>query len=243
MRNNFFIILLLIFSACQSTKIKNARYLVSTSNPEIGSIGQSKSLFDLRNDFEVRTFPKLENNIRIAIDIIPYNKKLNDFYKAKAKFNQNQSKIAYTDSLASKPELVTIRLMDVSGFINELNATYNSDVFRLLIDTQNSKIVSSLAANLSTDEIAKIRQADTYYLTNQQNNKYILALYTLGKKTATIDINTNTIVAYQLSSFCWATSERGNWYIADIVKNSKSCKGKTKARINEKKRSKNLFDL
>jgi hypothetical protein len=243
MKNSFFILLLLVFSACQSTKIKKERYKVSPTTPELGSIGQSKSLFDLQNDFKVKTLPKLENNIRVAVELIPFNKRLNKIYVAKAKFNQNQSKVTYIDSLPSKPELVTIRLLDVTGFVKELNADYNNDVFRLLNDTQNSKVISSVAISLPTEDIAKIRRADSYYLTNSQDTKYILSLYKLGKKTETIDLNSGTVVSYRLSSFCWAATERGKWYIADMTEGTSRCKGNTESRINEKKKSKNLYRM
>lgn len=243
MRNSFFILLLVVFSACQSTKIKDNRYKVSSAAPELGSIGQSKSLFDLQNNFEVRTLAKLENNIRVSIEVIPFNKRLNHFYKAKEEFNQNQSKVNYIDSLPTKPELVTIRLLDVAGFTNELNAAYNAPVFRLLFDTQDSEIVSSIAATLSPEEITKIRQSDTYYLNNFQDKKYVLSLYKLGKKTDVLDIKPENIVAYRLSTFCWALSERGQWHIADLIEGGNSCKGNTRSRIKEKKKSKSLFDM
>lgn len=243
MKNSFFILLLVVVSACQSTLIKNDNYKISPSTTELGSIGQSKSLFNLQNDFDARTLPKLENKIRVDVDLIPFNKRLNKIYATKAKFNQNQSKVTYIDSLPSKPELVTIRLLDISGLVNELNADYNLNVFRLLNDTQNSEIISSVAVCLPTEDIAKIRLADTYYLTNSQDAKYSLCLYKLGKKTETIDLDSGTVIGYRLSGFCWGTSERGKWYIADITEGNNRCKGNTEPRINEKKKSKNLFRI
>lgn len=243
MKNSFFILLLVFFAACQSTRIKNDSYKVSPRSPELGSVGQSKSLFDLQNEFEERTLPKLENKIRVAIEVVPFNKKLNKIYKAKAKFNQSQSKIVYVDSLPTKPELITIRLQDVTGVVNELNAAYNAPVFRLLVDTQEYKMVSDIAVSLTADEIGKIRQADTYYLTNPQDNKYIIALYKSGKKTNIIDINTETILAYQLGSFCWAITEKGTWYIADMIEGNASCNGKTHSKIKKKEKAKKMFDM
>lgn len=243
MKNSFIVLLLVVLSACQSTKIKDDRYKVSSAAPELGSIGLSKSLFDLQNNFEVRTLPKLENNIRVAIEVIPFNKRLNHFYKAKEKFNQSQSKVTYVDSLPTKPELATIRLLDVAGFTTELNAAYNASVFRLLFDTQKLKMVTSVSVHLSPEEITKIKQADTYYLTNSQDNKYTLLLYKLGKKTDVLDINPENIVAYRLSKFCWGLSERGQWYISDMIEGDTSCKGNTRSRIKEKKKLKSLFDM
>lgn len=243
MKNSFSTLLLLVFSACQSTLIKNDRYKISPTTTELGSIGQSKSVLNLQNDFDARTLPKLENKIRVSVEPIPFNKRLNKIYTTKAKFNQNQSKVTYIDSLPSKPELVKIRLLDVTGFVKELNADYNADVFKLLNDTQNLKIISSVALYLSADEIAKIRLADTYYLTNYQDTKYALSLYKLGKKTETIDLNSGTVIGYRLSRFCWSAAERGKWYIADMTESRSRCKGNTESRISEKKKSKNLYRM
>ena len=124
-----------------------------------------------------------------------------------------------------------------------LQADYNNDAFRLLNDTQNSKIISSIVICLPTEDIAKIRLADSYYLTNSLDAKYNLSLYKLGKKTEMLDLNSGTVVAYRLSRFCWGSTERGKWYIADITEGNTPCKGNTESRINEKKKSKNLYRM
>lgn len=243
MKNIFFVVLFAFFAACQSTKIKNDIYKVSDTAPELGSIGQSKLGSKANNEFAVRTLPKLENNVRIAIEVVPFNRKLYRIYKAKAKYNQDQSNVAYIDSLPKKPELVTIRLLDVLQFANELNADYNKDVFRFIKDTQNSEVISSLVFCFSVEDINKIKQADTFYLTNYQDSKYAISLYKLGKKTDTLFINSLNIVAYRLSKFCWGTTERGEWYIADIIDEKSKCNGITKKKITAKEKQQSLFDM
>jgi hypothetical protein len=243
MKNTFLILLLALFSACQSTKIKNDIYKVSDTAPELGSVGQSKLGSKANNEFEVRTLPRLENNIRIAVEVVPFNRKLYKIYKAKAKYNQDLSKITYVDSLPTKPELATIRLLDVVKFVNELNADYNKDVFTFIANTQNSQVVSNLALCLSVEEINKIKQADTYYLTNYQDSRYAITLYKLGKKTDTLFVNSLNVVAYRLSNFCWGVTDRGQWYIADMIEGNTSCKGITKSKISAKEKQKSLFDM
>lgn len=236
------VLFLVVCTACQTTKIKNDTYKIATTSPELGSIGQSQKNTKQENNFAVRTLPKLENKIRITIGIVPFNRKLNKVYKSKARYNQNQTKVTYIDSLPKKPELVTLKILDINGLVGELNAPYNADVFRLLRDTENSEIITSIAVNLSTDEIAKIRQADAYYLINSLDKKYTIALYKTGKKTDTIDVNTESIVGYQSSTFCWASNQQRQWYIADITEGKNSCKGNTKA-VPEDKKTKSLFDM
>lgn len=236
------VLALLICTACQTTKIKNEDYKFSNSVVELGSIGESKLTYN-QNIFESKALAILQNNIRVEIGVVPYNRKLNKIYKSKAKYNQNQTKVAFIDSLPIKPELVTIRILDLSGLVHEINSDYNTDVLNFLVNTQTSKIISSLAVSFSPDEIAKIRQSDAFYLTNNQNKRYTIALFKSGKKTDNIDINPETVVAYRVSSFCWAASERGKWYVADIVNEHNSCKGITVKRITTKKKNKNIFDM
>lgn len=244
MKNIFFILLfVVVFTSCQSVLIKNERFKVAPTSPELGSIGQSKSLFYLLNKFEERTVPQLDNKIRVTIEVVPYTKRLNRIYQTKAKYNQKQSLIHYVDSLPVKPEVVTIQLQDVTGMVNEINAPQNATVFRLLKDVPNYKMVYGIAVALSETEISKIREADSYYLTNSQDNKYEVALYKQGKKLSIISIHPTTILGYQTSSFCWGMTPKGDWYIADMKEGISACKGKTYSKIKKKKKSKALFDM
>ncbi len=105
------------------------------------------------------------------------------------------------------------------------------------------EIVSSIAVNLSTTDIAKIRLADSYYLTNVLDKKYTLTLFKQGKKVESIDLTSGTILGYRLSKFCWAETARGKWYIADMVANNSSCKGTTSTKAKNKKKEENLFKM
>jgi hypothetical protein len=243
MRNSFYILLLVVFSACQTIKVKNNTYKVSETAPELGSIGQSKMGYKANDEFEVKTLARLENNIRVGIEIIPFNKKMHKIYAAKAKYNQDQLKVAYVDSLPVKPELATIKLLDVVGFVNELNADYNAAVYKYISNTQNSEVVTNLVFCFTLEEINKIKQADAFYLTNYQDSKYAISLYKLGKKTDTLFLNSSNVVAYRLSTFCWGETDRGQSYIADMIEGSNNCKGNTKSKIEDKKKSKSLFDM
>ncbi len=230
------------FTACQTTKIKQRTYNVSNATTEIGSIGQSKSMY-VKNDFATYAFPILDNKIRVDVAVIPFNKKLNKFYLQKAKYNQNQTKIQYVDSLETKPEMVTISVLDVSGYIAEINSEANKSIVTYLKDTKKAKIVTSIATTLSPENMAKIRQADTFYLLNNQDKKYTLVLYKDNKKVEVIDLQSGVILAYELSKCCWGINKKGNWYLSDIIKECKSCKGDTHSKVNEEKAFKSLYKM
>ena len=239
MKYSFSLMLLLVLSACQTIKIKGDEYKVSVRPIELGSIGQSASFF--KNNFEIKALPKLENEIRLVIEVLPFTKKVDKIYRSKARFNQSQPQVLFADSLSLKPEMVTIQLLDRMGFIKELNADHNKEVFRFLYDTKKSKVISGVALNLPVDEILKIRQADTYYLNNSQEGKYIISLYKQGKKIGVLDIGSGTIIAHKLSKFCWSEGPKGKWYIADMTDDD--CLGTTKSHPKKRKNSRNLYKL
>lgn len=242
MKKYILLVLIAGLTSCQTINIKDKTYKVSNATTEIASIGLSKSLY-LKNDFSIHALPVLENKIRVDISILPFNKKLNKFYLQKAKYNQNQAKIQYIDSLDTKPEMVTLSIMDMSGYINEINSDNNKEVLTYLKDTKKAKLITGIATTLSNENIAKLKQADTYYLTNTQDRKYTLVLYKANKKTETIDLQSGVVIAYELGKCCWAINKKHNWYLADIVKDCKSCKGNTYSKIKEDKQNESLFRM
>lgn len=236
------IFLLLVVAGCQTAKIKDREYKVSQATIELGSIGRAKSMYNLDNDFSIHALPVLENKIRLDLQVLPFTKNIYKTYTEKVGENQNIAKINYSDSLPVKPEYVTINIMDLTAMATELNAVHNKDIATYLKDTKKTVIVTGMAVVLPTEYLAKIRQADTYYLVNAQDKKYSVALYKDGKKIEIIDLQAGVELAYTLGKFCWSLSERQQWYIGEIVKNSKSCKGNTRSQIKEKE-EKNLFKL
>ena len=243
MRNLIALLLIVCLASCQTVKLKNDCYKVSDSRTELGSIGQASSFLNCSNTFSVRAFPKLENKIRLAVEVLPFNKKVDAIYRSKAEFNQNQANVTYIDSLPKKPEIVTFGIIDMVGLVKELNAVYNEEIFGLLSNNSETKIISSVAVVLPADIMAKISQADTYYLDNRDEKKYTILLYKQGKKTDTIDIGLSTVVGYQLSSFCWGLSDRGKWYLADLYEGKGKCKKPMLKKVTKKAKSKSLYDM
>ena len=239
---SFSVVLLAFFISCQSVKIDDKNYHVSGSTTEIGSIGLTESFYP-KNIFETRVLPRLENKIRVDIKIVPFTKRLYGLYYKKGKNNQNQATIHYVDSLPKKPELVTISILDVVGFIDEINADYNATTLAYLKTVKKAKVITSIATTLSGDQMAKIAQADTYYIANNQDKKYTLVLYKSNKKTEVIDLQSGIVIGYELGKCCWATDRKGQWFLADINKNNESCKGDSYTTITEKKAATNLYKM
>ncbi|QYJ68269.1 hypothetical protein [Flavobacterium litorale] len=237
-----FLIALVLLTSCQTAKINDVKYNVSSATTELGSIGRAKSLFKLDNDFSTHSFPILQNKVRLNVQVHPFNQKLYNVYQDKNKATQKKQQLQYIDSIATKPELVTISILDVKGYIGEINSSYNTNVVTYLKDTEDNAVVTGLVVTLPKELIANIKMADAYYLTNNQDKKYVISLYKLGKKTSEIDITTATVLGYTLGKFCWAINDRNKWYIADIVKDNKGCEGNTKAKI-KKEEQKRLFKM
>ena len=231
----------IVFVSCKTAKIKNEKYKVFSSFVELGSIGESKLALNLQNDFKVRAIPKLEKEIRLDIEIVPFNKKVDKLYTSRAVYNQQQRAIIYSDSLKVKPEVAIIQIMDVTGFTNELNSEYNERLKNLLFSAKELQVISSTVVVLTNEELSLIREADSYYLSNKEEKKHIIFLYKEGKRFGSLDVGNGITLANKISSFCWNKNERGKWYIADI--SDGGCIGVTKSHPKKTKTSKNLYNL
>lgn len=238
---NLILLCLIIVTGCQTTTIKNREYKVSPANVELGSIGIAKSLYNLDNDFSAKSFPVLENKIRLSAEIQPLDKSINDIYVSKTA-NKEELKIAYVDSIAVKPEFVIFSIMDFSGFTSEMNALYNKNIVTYLQNTKNAVVVTSVAVRLPESDLSRIKQADAYYLDNSQKTKYTILLYKQGKKIDVLDLQPGIVLAYTLGKFCWVVNDYDQWYIGDIVKENKGCKGKMRSQPKERKQT-SLFKM
>lgn len=236
------LIVLLLTVSCKTVSVKDEKYKTSEDSPELGHIGQATSRLNTNNTFSTSAIPILENRIRLHVEILPFTKELNAVYKSKGRNNQTLAKMNYNDSLATKPEFVKISILDLSALSNEINSQYNKNIFTYLQDTKKAVLVTGIATVLPKEDLNKLRQADTYYITNTQEKKYTVTLYKQGKKTEYIDLQDGIQLAYTLSSFCWAVNDKAQWYVGDIVPDSRGCKGNTSRRIKEKKRE-NLFNM
>ena len=242
MKKVVLLVFVCILYSCQSVKVKDKSYNVSNSTIELGAIGKAKSIVGLKNDFQVTTYPQLNEKIKIQITVVPFTKRLNKINLAKAKFNQKQSVVNYVDSLVIKPEVVSIQIADRGQFINELNGIHNKQIVTLAQKNNNLSLVTGVLVNLPSVLIEKIRQADTYYLIQTDDAKYKIALYNDSKKIDLIDVLSKDILGYQISSFCWIENNRNRWEIGDIVSKGKSCKGLTYKKI-KKKKEKSLYKM
>ncbi len=243
MKNYFLLCLFITLTSCQSIKLNQSCYILSgTSVTDLGSIGQAQKRVCKRT-FDTKSFPKLENKIRVNVVTVPFDKKTERIYNHQTGLNYFFKRLFKKDSLTSTNQYAVISILDVEGFVNELNAPYNNEVVTLLKNTKKSSIVTSVGIVISAEISSKIKQADTYYLLNNLDNKYTLALYKEGKKTEIIEVFSEKVLGYQLGKFCWAMNTKNQWYVADVVRKCKSCKGNTYAKIKKKKKTKSLFDM
>jgi len=242
MKKLVLLILVAAFAGCQTAKIKNKHYKISEAVTELASIGHAVSYNNTKNDFTTHALPVLENKIRLGIQVLPFNKDINKIYLSKVKANPSEIKVSYVDSLPQKPEFVTISIMDVNALAGELNAPHNKNIFTYLKDTRKAVVVTSLAVVLADSELVKLKHADAYYLVQDQEKKFNIALYSQGKKTEVIDISKGLALAYTISKFCWSVNDKEQPYIGDIVSDDKACKGRTTERIKEKEET-SLFKM
>lgn len=238
---NWLVLLILVVS-CKTINVKEQSYKTSNSKIELGALGESKSIGELKNSFTTTGYPTIDEKIKLDIAILPFTKKANKIYQSKEKFNQKQSKINYVDSLPVKPEMVSIKISDIASLVNDLNVSANAKELAFIKNNERTTIVTSVLVVLNIAEIEKLRNADTYYLVQSDIAKHTIALYKQGKKVDSIDLTSSTIIGYTIGKFCWFENEKGKWQIGDIVQKGNSCKGNTYRKVKPKK-EKSLYKM
>jgi hypothetical protein len=235
------LLVLITISSCKTAVVNGEKYKVSRSATYLGHVGHSKSILNSHHTFSTRSIPTLQDKVRLDIQILPFTKKIYTVYLDKLAAAQSAISVNYVDSLEVKPEFVNITILDLNSFAGEINSPHNNTILKYLVNTKEAVMVSGVAMALPNEDILRIRQADAYYLVNNQDKNYTIVLYKQGKKVDAINLNGVTL-AYSLSKFCWAVNDRSQWYIGDIVKDSGGCKGNTNSRIKEK-HEENLFKM
>lgn len=237
-----YLVVFLIIIACNSVKVKTESYKISSETIDFLAVGESTTSLNQQNHFESFGFPKLEEKIKLYVEVIPYTKKLNKVYLSKGKYNQNLPKTTYVDSLEVKPELLLVSIADKSLLINTLNNQTNKDIKEYIQNTEKASIITSFVLNVDKTVIDKIKQSDSYYIVQTNDAKYEIALFLNNKKTETINIQSKAILAYQSDDFCWVETAKGKWLIGDLVEEGTSCNGKTFKRIKQEK-EKSLYRM
>jgi hypothetical protein len=136
-----------------------------------------------------------------------------------------------------------ISVLDVTAYLEQLNASQNEQIVTYLKKTKDAKLVNSVVVAINDEVKNKIKQADAYYLLNSQDHKYVLALYKEGKKLENVEVLSESVVGYKLSKFCWASTAKNKWFVTDFVPECSSCKGKTYRKIKKDKKNKSLFKM
>src|SRR5690606_66959 len=109
-------------------------------------------------------------------------------------------------------------------------------------NTEKASIVTDFILNVNKIALDKIKQADNYYVTQTNDAKYEIALFENNKKTETLNISSNDVLAYQTHDFCWVENAKRKWIIGDLVKDGTSCKGNTYKKVKPKK-EKSLYRM
>lgn len=242
MKYQYLLVLFVIFSACNTVKVKNDSYKVTNETVDFLAVGKSKKSYNQQNHFESFGFPKLEDKIKLYVEVLPYTKALNKIYVSKKEFNQNQLKSTYIDSVEVKPEVLLVSIADKAALVIAINNKDNSSLRDYIQTTEKASIVTYFVLNANKLTLDKIKQADSYYLVQTNDAKYEIALYINNKKTETLTISSEDVLAYQTNDFCWMENAKGKWIIGDLVDEGTSCNGKTYKKVQPKK-EKSLYRM
>ena len=225
MKKPFYIIpFILFFFSCKPVIVNHEIKNATEFTIELGNIGiPGRSLLEYK--FKTTAIPRIENKIRIEAQPTSFNKgKFNTYLKASP---ENKLGLVYIDSLESKPQFVELKIMDRVELIKNINN--DTEVLNYLkTKQQNIKVVSSLSIALNNNNLNTITNAESVFLTYNENLKkcQIFAVNKNGEESI-INFGDGTPFAYSVSSFCWHENQKKQVIIADIIDSWDSCPTKT----------------
>jgi glycerophosphoryl diester phosphodiesterase len=232
------ILLSILIQGCHSVKIQGNRYDVSLSATELGAVGTTSIDILFCNRFSQYSVPVLKNKIRLEARIVKFDKHTYREFKLKNASNPLIKKV--NDSIAIKKDYVIFKILDKQTLLGEYNSDYNKSLVSYLKSSGKGKVVTSVAVYLDEKELEKLKKADSFYLVNQFDHKYVVQLFKDGKKNDVIDLQPGTPLAYITEGFCWDTDKRGEWLPADL--DADGCHGKLQKKIKSKKQT-SLYNM
>ncbi len=217
------VILLLVgvLFSCKTVQVNQQSQKITKAIVELGSIG--KVNYKLATDrFKLTTLPTYKQKIRVAANIVAFNKTTFNTYAQAAKQQNQKISITYIDSVANKPGYANLQILDKVQLLNALNAEHNIELNTYLQNVKNNEIIKGVSAYFNSIDLSNLSQADEIYLVNNKPKKYNLELIKNGKPFATIDMANGVTFAYNTASFCWK-KERGQISIVNLISGNESC--------------------
>ncbi|QKX04091.1 hypothetical protein HN014_03930 [Aquimarina sp. TRL1] len=213
----------------------------ASKNPvALGVIGLHKEGV-YSSGFQISTIPEYKKLIRANSTSVDFNKTtFNTYLKAD---RNNSQEIKYVDSLESKPQFLTLEILDRVGTIAELQQDYNTQTFTYLKSHKEAAIVTSVSLALPKALIQEINNAEAIFLSNHSYKQYQISLVKEGKLYKTIDFAEATIFAYELSFFCWGENDKKQINMVGIIDEKASCSKNTYQDAEKAKGKMNYFKL
>lgn len=226
MKSTILLLIACFLISCHTAKINNQSQKMNPQHIELGVIGSEQTHLTT-TVFETVTVPILNQKIRVQVQSTPFSKTTHKAYtKALIGKNSNDT-IKYIDTVAIKPNFISLNLLDQIAYINELNQPDNSSVINYLKNMENMGVITSISAAFNKQHLAQLQQAEEIYLVNKKHRKYELELINNSKTVHTIEFSNAVIFGYQLSNFCWAKSEKQKFVIANLLSKNSKCQRAT----------------
>ncbi|MEW7280942.1 hypothetical protein ABW636_20305 [Aquimarina sp. 2201CG1-2-11] len=236
-----FLLLCSLTIGCHTVKIDKTSMQTATKTPIApGIIGVHKDGI-LHSEFQAAAIPSYKKNILVNVRSNDFNQNTFNSYLKVSK--ENLLGLNYVDSLESKPQFITVDVLDRVAIIAELEATYNSQTLAYLKGQKKAAIVTSVSLTLEAQLIEEIKNAEAVFLSNAPYKQYQLSLVNKGKTYKTIDFSKAHIFAYELSFFCWGENSRKQIALAGIIDKKTSCPKSTYRSAEKATEKMNYFKL
>lgn len=222
-------LIIVSFLSCNTLQLNQYVSVTTKRAVELGSIGKVKGVIE--NSFQINSFPTYQKKIRVAIQVVSFNKSSLKRYNRAAKHQKGAVKLVLKDSLIPTYKYVNLKLLDKVQLLNQLNGQHNKSVKTYLQNARGDEMITGISAYFDQQMMNNLLQADEVYLINNKPQKYSLELVKAGSSFAVLDVSKAVTFAFTTASFCWK-KELGNYNIVNIVEGLEGCEKNTYSHVN-----------
>ncbi|WP_298535912.1 hypothetical protein [uncultured Algibacter sp.] len=238
----FTLCLIALLMGCKTTSINKASHETTIQRIPICSIGLDKDVV-LQTAHNNVAWPVYNAPIKLVVEVVPFSQQTYKSFLNASAVQFNDIRINYVDSLESKPEFVTLKLIDKIAVLKALNTKENKSVKDYLSLNPSANIVTSVSLAFNEEQLKALKMAESVFLIEHTPKTYALELYSLKNEKQIISFNQGVAFAFKKQNCCWQEDKAHHINIVDFVQTNKNCPNKTYRKAKKAKTKVNIYKL
>ncbi len=209
--------------SCSILYNDQSAYTKTINTVELGKIGSVHKSFGKAKQFIPQGTPILEENVRVHLAKLPFNKYTIKKYNVHVRRVMADHTINYVDSIAEKPKFFTAVISDKIKMVSILNQEKNTAIVDYLKLKNKHVMVSEISFTVTKELEQSLTGVEEVFLYQDGPQKLGLSFFKMGKKVKEVDFSEIAIFDYKTSGFCWMLNKRMEPYIGMLTRAGEEC--------------------